>query len=58
METLLKTLPAVKDAAVVGLPHVTDGELVTAAVLYNPGFEFTSESLVEETVNGRFYHST
>lgn len=56
VEEVLQNQLAVKEAVVIGLPHETDGELVTAAVLLNPGYEHASLFILEKIANGTLNH--
>lgn len=56
VEEVLQDQLEVKEAVVIGLPHETDGELVTAAVLLNTGYEHTRLSILEKIANGALKH--
>ena len=52
LESILLTHPAIKDAAVVGLPDELAGELPLAFVVKQPGTVITAEEIIE-FVNGK-----
>jgi 4-coumarate--CoA ligase len=55
LEALLLTHPAIADAAVVGLPDESAGEIPVAHVVLRPGVEVTAEE-IQEFVAGQVAH--
>ncbi|XP_031773510.1 luciferin 4-monooxygenase isoform X2 [Apis florea] len=55
IETLLLTLPSVKDVAVLGKPDEVSGELPMAVVVRQPGQNVTAEEIVDFVKSEKFF---